>query len=74
MLLVTACGAPSTDLDDAQNTSSTTPATDDVNGDGYTDLPISGRTGDPETRRPASRTWAYCSADRTGCPPTAPSP
>ncbi|PWV55198.1 VCBS repeat-containing protein [Nocardiopsis sp. L17-MgMaSL7] len=54
MLLATACGAPSTDLDEAENTSSssTTPAADDVNGDGYTDLPISGRTGDPETGQP----------------------
>ncbi|MFE1166619.1 FG-GAP repeat domain-containing protein [Nocardiopsis sp. NPDC058789] len=52
MLLATACGAPSTDLDEVENTSSTTPAPNDVNGDGFPDVPITGRSGDAETGQP----------------------
>lgn len=57
LLLATACGAPDTDLTDGPTSAENTgdglaPVGDDVNGDGYTDLPIDGYsddllTGDP---------------------------
>ncbi|MEU3020928.1 VCBS repeat-containing protein [Nocardiopsis sp. NPDC007018] len=57
VLLATACGAPITDLSEAENTGASDTRADpaptvDVNGDGHPDLPISGRSGTDGTGEP----------------------